>query len=157
MNVLNYKSVCERVCIWVHIWASFCLWAVNENGQDLCLSELIRGSCLFSSVIALSRANIPFVFPPFPLLFFFFVVAVGLGKGSAFVSVSCPSSFLLYFISYFSVAQLLAVDRLLTGRPMNNTHISGHYPHQPCCPFWQFFPSIQIFIDGCVNGPNGKT
>lgn len=124
MNVLNYKSVCERVCIWVHIWASFCLWAVNENGQDLCLSELIRGSCLFSSVIALSRANIPFVFPPFPLLFFFFVVAVGLGKGSAFVSVSCPSSFLSIFYLIFLSCPITSCWQAVDRSPYEQyTHI----------------------------------
>lgn len=140
VNVLNYKSVCERVCIWVHIWASL---AVSENGQGLFLSGPIRGCCLFSSLIALPRANIPFVFPPFPLLFVFFIVAVGLEKGFAFVSVSCPSSFLLYFISYFSVAHWLAVDR-----PYGHTHIPRHYSHQTCHPVWLFFPSIQVFIDG---------
>lgn len=101
MNVLNYKSVCERVCIWVHIWASFCLWAVSENGRGLFLSGLIRGSCLFSSLIALPRANIPFVFPLFPLLFIFLLLLLDRKKVQHW-SLSLVLRLFFYIFSHIS-------------------------------------------------------
>lgn len=141
MSRITNVCVRECVCEWVHIWACFCLWAVIENGQGLFLSALIRGSC-FSHLLSLHPGLIfHLFFLLFPYCSSFFVVAVGLGQGSAFASVSCPSSFLLYFISYFSDAQWLAVDRLLTGRSMN-THTPGRDSHQTCCPFSLVFPKF---------------
>lgn len=127
------------MCVWESVYLSAYLGLFLSLGCDWEWTGLVsvwtdKKKLLFSSLIALPPANIPFVFPPFPLLCVFFVVAVGLGKGSAFASVSCPSSFLLYSIPYFSVAQWLAVDRLVDP---------GMIDFKPAARFDWFF---QVFM-----------
>lgn len=147
MNVLNYKSVCERVCIWVHIWASFCL----RMDGGLFLSGLIRGSCLFSSLIALPRANIPFVFPLFPLLFIFLLLLDR--KKVQHWSLSLVLCLFFYIFSHISRCPMAGCWQTVDRLPCEHTHIPRLYLHQTCCPFWLFFPNIQVFL----NGPNDKT
>lgn len=133
------KALCERVCIWVHIWASFCLLAVSENGQGLFLSGLIRRSCLFTSLITLPRANIPFVFPPFSLIVRLFCCCCWTAKKFSIrlslLSFVFSSIFYLIFFSCPMTGCWQALDRPLY-----------EHTHKPAVRFDSFFQVLRYVL-----------
>lgn len=90
------KIVCVRAYLCVSL-GFFCLLAVSWKGRGLFLSELIRGSRLYPSLITLLRANIPFYFFSLSLI----VTLCCWWTGKRFSNLSTVSLFLVLHLLAF--------------------------------------------------------